>query len=580
MGVEGHVSANQESFPIHRSDTGKNRGVRLATAGLLLFGALVRIVGFFQNPSLSGDEAMLALNIGRRSFGDLLQPLDYGQLGTVPFLWVERLITNVAGLSGYALRIVPLVAGIGLLWILYRLARDLLGPVEAVIALALSATAFPLIRYSVEVKPYILDSLVSAVVIWLAVRVADDLKDRRRWIWLAAVGAGGVLLSIPVLLVGAAVLAGLAVTAVRRRRRDLLVRLSVLGVLWGTLFSAAYLSWYAPNASAPYMHDFWAEAFLRPGTAHFFPRLWRSLGDLSCTLTCWRGVADLWPLLLLLALLGVIRVARGRGPEYAMLVAGPILAAFGASALGGYPIATRLLLFSAPLLAILVAAGAVMVATRLEQSWPPLRARWVLLLLLYPSVVLAATLAFAPPADWGFHGVEVRPLAEIYRNRAGNEPVYVFPRAVPAWVFHTTEWSAPDTARLRWVADIAGPSGPGFVNGPSRGTRPPGEGAELVYTYQGRRELYGTSTGAQGRVGVGYMPPEPDPRWAENEVGRMRAAAQPHVWIVMSDYAHGSLDERAILMRAVQAAGGEVVYSSATADAVLYRVRFPPARVG
>jgi hypothetical protein len=48
----------------------------------------------------------------------------------------------------------------------------------------------------------------------------------------------------------------------------------------------------------------------------------------------------------------------------------------------------------------------------------------------------------------------------------------------------------------------------------------------------------------------------------------------------MSDYAHGPLDERAILMRAVQAAGGEVVYSSATADAVLYRVRFHPAAVG
>ena len=60
----------------------------------------------------------------------------------------------------------------------------------------------------------------------------------------------------------------------------------------------------------------------------------------------------------------------------------------------------------------------------------------------------------------------------------------------------------------------------------------------------------------------------------------MRAAAQPYVWIVMSDYAHGSLDERAILMRAVQAAGGEVVYSSATADAVLYRVHFPPIPVG
>jgi len=54
----------------------------------------------------------------------------------------------------------------------------------------------------------------------------------------------------------------------------------------------------------------------------------------------------------------------------------------------------------------------------------------------------------------------------------------------------------------------------------------------------------------------------------------MRAAAKPYIWIVMSDFAHGLLDERAILLRAVHAAGGEVLYTKATADAVLYRVRF------
>jgi hypothetical protein len=60
----------------------------------------------------------------------------------------------------------------------------------------------------------------------------------------------------------------------------------------------------------------------------------------------------------------------------------------------------------------------------------------------------------------------------------------------------------------------------------------------------------------------------------------MKRAAQPYIWIVMADYAHGLLDERAILMEAVAAAGGEVVFSRATSEAVLYRVRFPPAPAG
>lgn len=113
------------------------------------------------------------------------------------------------------------------------------------------------------------------------------------------------------------------------------------------------------------------------------------------------------------------------------------------------------------------------------------------------------------------------------------------------------------------------------MNGASRGPRRPGEGAGLVYRYAASKELYGTSTGAQGRMGVGYTPPVPDPGWAESEAWRMRRAADPYIWIVISDYEHGSLDEAAILINAVSAAGGQVVFRRATADALLFRVRFP-----
>ena len=184
------------------------RKVQLAATGLLLFGAVVRIVGFLQNASLSGDEAMLALSIGTRTLSGLLRPLDYGQVATIPFLWAERLITYAFGVSAYTLRIPTLVAGIALLWVLFRLARDLLGPVVAVVALALAATSFPLIRYSVEIKPYILDSLVAAGLIWLTIRLIDQLDDRRLWLALVTGGVFAVLLSAPALLVcGAIILA-------------------------------------------------------------------------------------------------------------------------------------------------------------------------------------------------------------------------------------------------------------------------------------------------------------------------------------------------------------------------------------
>ena len=544
--------------------------------GLFLFGALVRIVGFLQNASLNGDEAMLALSIGTRTFGQLLHPLDYGQVAPIPFLWAERLVTLAAGVSEHALRLLPLMAGIGLLWVVYSLADTLLGRVQALVALALSATSYPLMRYSVEVKSYIVDSLVSAVLIWIAVRTVENAEDRRWWASLATAGSVGVLVSTPAVLVCAGAVAGLAVAAMRRRRVYLLPAVALLGVLWGGIFTAAYFRWYAPNADASYMQEFWGENFLLPGTSGFLARFGSGLGELSCTLTCWRGVVDVWPMLLLLAAIGLAGLVRRRGLEYAIFLAGPIVAVFGASMLGRYPVATRLLLFSAPLFAILVAAGAVTVSIRLERSWPRIPARWILLLLLYPSLVLAVTLAVARPPDWGFHGTEVRPLADLFRQRSGGEPIYVFPRAVPQWVFHTTVWTAPDISRLAWVARIAGPGGPGFINGASRGTRTFGEGSDLVYSYAGVNELYGTSTGAQVRRGH-LSSREPDLGWAESEAWRIRRAARPYIWIIIADYTHGPLDEGEILMNAVAAAGGVVVFDRATADAVLFRVRFPPA---
>jgi Dolichyl-phosphate-mannose-protein mannosyltransferase len=548
--------------------------------GVLGFGALVRMVGFLQNGSLTGDEAMLALNIGGRSFGQLLEPLDYAQLATVPFLWVERVLALAFGVSEYSLRLLPLIGGITLVWVVYRLGQKIAGETAALVTVAFAATAFPLIRYSVEVKPYMIDGLVSAILIWMAVDVADHPTDRFRWIRLGVVGILGVLTSTPALLSCAAILSGLLIIAVRRKEAQLLLSLPFLGAMWGVTFWMPYAAWYAPTANAPYMRVFWAHAFLRPSGPDFLERIWQSLGDLACTMTCWRGVLNFWPALLLLGLVGLVVIIRGRGPEYGLFLAGPIGAAFLSSALGRYPLAPRLLLFTAPNLALLLAMGSLAFAQTLEQRWPRLRSRWVLLLLLYPSVVPAATLAFAPPTEWGIHGEEVRPLVAVYDRLAENEPVYVFPRAVPAWVFHTTRWTAPDTVRLRWVAHVAGPDGPGFVNGPSRGMRTLGDGADLIYPYGPRKELYGNSTGAQGRSGLGYVPPRPDPGWAENEVWRMRSVARPYLWIVLSDYAHGSLDERAVLMHAVARAGGSVVYMKTAANAALYRVRFEEPRLG
>lgn len=93
---------------------------------LLGFGVVIRTIQYGANRALWADEAKLALNLVDRSYGELLQPLDYDQIAPVGFLWAEKGIVQLFGQTEYALRLVPFVAGLASLILFYRLASSIL----------------------------------------------------------------------------------------------------------------------------------------------------------------------------------------------------------------------------------------------------------------------------------------------------------------------------------------------------------------------------------------------------------------------------------------------------------------------
>src|SRR5881398_1054368 len=95
-------------------------------AALLAVGTVIRVVQFLYRPSLSVDEAMLALSIGSRSYGGLLRRLDYGQTAPVLFLWATRFVTRLGGVNEFTLRALPLAAGLAFPVVVWRLAGRLL----------------------------------------------------------------------------------------------------------------------------------------------------------------------------------------------------------------------------------------------------------------------------------------------------------------------------------------------------------------------------------------------------------------------------------------------------------------------
>jgi hypothetical protein len=116
---------------------------------------------------------------------------------------------------------------------------------------------------------------------------------------------------------------------------------------------------------------------------------------------------------------------------------------------------------------------------------------------------------------------------------AGTEPIYVHPGALPAWAFYTTDWAAPDTARLAFLSRIGSSGGGAFENAPSRGAVI-GEGEGLIRTYRGRKEIFGVPVGLQLHAFLGRTKALPDSGWTEHEIRRIRSEADSAVWLLLA----------------------------------------------
>ncbi|MEP6571849.1 MAG: glycosyltransferase family 2 protein [Gemmatimonadota bacterium] len=549
-----------------------------AIALIILTGTLIRIQRFLSEPTKLMSEVWLSLNIASRSFFGLLHPLDYDQTAPVPYLWAERLLIRGGQVSMTALRLLPLAAGLLLLPLFYQLARRILRPRAAMLATAIAAVSPILIQYSTEVKPYITDALVSVLIAGFALSVAQQPTSARRWWLLTIAGLIAVLFSTPALLLLSAVGFAMLFLPEVRRSRTAFVRLAGAGVLWAGMFALQYFTVYRASAQNSYLKSFWHQSFLQPGTPHLMQRTLAVSQEIVSSLLfsgpIWgmithRRVAIVAVALLLLAaiiLLGLTGLARRHGTWLAVLLVGPALAAGAASAAGHYPTTSRLVLFTLPLLLLPLAEG---IVDALAAIPVPLR-----------SVASIGALLVVP----GLAGVAsvkeiIRPSArvmpqvgalQIQRYNKANDPVYVTALGGPYWIWYSTQWSRPDTARLNWYANVLSSDGPAFANSPSRGRPVSDEGENLTASFGGRTELVGTPTGMSWHPLEGNIGKRPDSGWAENEAARIHEAAHPRIWV----YVTGNGKENQLLLAALKQEGGEQVFEKKSPAAAVYLYRF------
>jgi hypothetical protein len=525
---------------------------------------------YIANPSLSVDDAMLTLNVASRSFSELLRPLAMEQTAPVGFLLALKVATTLGGVRDPVLRLVPLLAGIALPFALWRVARRLVAPWPAVLAAAFAALSTILIEYSVSVKPYTVDALVTLVLVGLTLDVLDDPQHTARWWRLAWSGVVAVLCSTPAPLVLAGCGAALAMSTGVRRRPAAPLWFATLALLWVGTFVSVYVALTHVAAESPYLQSFWSERFLTPAVLRQPMRAWAILRRVPTEpFLVDAPIPALAILLWVVAGLGIWSLGRRDGAVLA-LVAGPLVALFLASALRRYPIAPRVCLFAAPLTFLIYAEAWGRAFAFPPASWP----RRTAVVAAVVWLLVLATLTMIRPVG----GLPTRLQAEEFERRAApGEPVYVFAGAIPTWTRYTTDWDAVDRPSLAKVLASQELNGGAFHNAPSRG-RAVGDsaGEALVLVVKGRTEVLGLAPGIQWREDVGYSSPRtPDANWGEREIARLRAVTDSTAWIAV---AHDQGVASRALLGPIAVAGGRAVFRWNALGTSLVRYRFPPLR--
>jgi hypothetical protein len=279
-------------------------------------------------------------------------------------------------------RLVPLVLLAVAVVLAYALGRrgPLPRPVGGTLA-AVSVLLAPHVLVRNDLKQYAADAVATLALLLLAAR-AEERPTRRRLLAVALAVPGLMLVSHPALFVGVAVLSGLSLAAVARRRWRRALEVGVAGAVALVGVAVVYAVFDRPHVTSG-LTDFWVDYYLP--TDRGIGGMWRYVTGRWHGLRRWTNLGPGW-LAALLAAAGLWTLAR-RG-QLALAIAGPVLVAevLVAGAAHRYPLLDqRTSLFGFVALAVVASIGVAGIASVAGRAGRPAAA----------VVVVAALVAYA-----------------------------------------------------------------------------------------------------------------------------------------------------------------------------------------
>jgi hypothetical protein len=434
----------------------RNKAVllRMAVALLIGLGIVLRLAMFFHNRNLIIDEANIVRNLAERGFGALVLPLKYEQFAPPVFLWIEKLASLLFGYGEKAMRLYPLLCGLGTLFLFPAVARKLMSAGALLLPLAYLAGGFVFLKYSAELKQYMPDTFIALLLIWLALRW--DIHKMSIWrfaLYWALAGSIAIWSSMPSVFILAGIGGYYGISVLKAKRYVVLIPLAIAAGVWLLQFALYYFTILKSQIGSSYLQNYHLEYFLfaTPTKKDEWLHNWMRIEDILGNVGGWSGVAVVSNLLFFLV--GAVYLFRKRLPQF-MLIALPIVLVLIAAALKQFSLIDRVILFSFPLWGLVIGVG-------LEWIWNlklPVRA---LLIIVggYNAQAYAATHLLR-------HSFELHEITKgmdwIIARGGRGEQLYVHDASVPTYIYYTelhpqrAKWSSLLGARrLKWETDYA-----------------------------------------------------------------------------------------------------------------------------
>lgn len=419
------------------------------------FGIVARLFQYLHNRTLWTDEAALALTIADRTYAELTSTLGFVTGAPVGFLLLYRFAVGLFGNNEFAIRLVPLLCGIGALLLLYPIAKHYLRPMAVPFAMLLFAASTPLVRYATEGKQYSSDVFISVLLLYLGMQATRSGLAIRWIVPFAIVGALLVWFSYPSVFVLAGIGAVIGIYALAQKDWGKIIRLSLMSAAWLVSFGISYQ--FAGTDTL----------ISNEGLIEHLDALSRFPPFPPTSLSGLNWLADSFFLLFsnpvgitlsgvaaMAFILGLISMFK-RSNFNLLLLASPIIVTFLVSSAQYYPFAERWLLFLVPFMILLIAEGMFFV---IDKTWRDYK---------LIGIVFASVLLFYPVAGQLFHFVvplgtdELRPVMRyVSMHQQDGDALYVHAGARKAFQYYADGFGFEETDYL--IGEILDPDWKSF----------------------------------------------------------------------------------------------------------------------